>query len=128
MATALENMNRAIETYKARNPVYGDNYKHFGEVMTALFPKGVKLSTKEDWNRFGVLVHIVSKLSRYTTRPQNGHADSIHDLGVYAFMLEELDAAYCEHVYTDGKTCAACGQAYEAPLTFPTAKIKEVRQ
>ena len=64
----------------------------FRSLMCALFPNGIVLKTPEDHNRFGVLTMIASKLNRYCNNFESGgHADSIHDLGVYAFMLEELD-------------------------------------
>lgn len=91
----------AAETHKERNKMYGDAYKKFGGVMSALFPDGVKLETDDDHNRFGVLVMIVGKLTRYAPnfKPepkefemyQVGHADSLRDLSVYAAMLAELD-------------------------------------
>ena len=127
MATAIENLEKALETYRERNKLYGDNYKHFGEVMCALFPKGLRLYTTHDWNRFGVLIQIISKLTRYTQIPLVGHQDSIHDMIVYSAMLEELDAygdvghtevefedspeskAACPHVYVDDK-CTNCGE------------------
>ena len=90
---ADKRMQKAAKTYRQRNKVYGDNYKRHGAVMAALFPDGIALRTIEDHNRFGVLTMIVSKLGRYATNfEKGGHNDSIHDLGVYAFMLEELDS------------------------------------
>lgn len=89
---AISNMERATKTYKTRNRVYGNNYKRFGVIMMSLFPEGVLLNTAHQWNRFGILIQKVSKLSRYVTDPMNGHMDSVHDDGVYSFMLEQLDA------------------------------------
>ena len=89
---AISNLEQALETYKARNKVYGNNYKRFGAIMDALYPKGVVLQNEHQWNRFGIIIQMISKLSRYVTDPMSGHLDSIHDLGVYCFMLEELDA------------------------------------
>jgi hypothetical protein len=89
---AISNMERALSTYRDRNRVYGNNYKRFGIIMHSLYPKGVDFSTPEQWNRFGIILQMISKLSRYVTDPAAGHIDSVHDMGVYAFMLEELDA------------------------------------
>lgn len=106
--SALEIMEKAAETYRVRNKQYGDNYKTFGRVMVALLPEGLTLRTEDDFNRYGVIIQIVSKLTRYFAHPMAGHADTIHDLGVYSFMLEELDLAiaeekerqaHCEHVW-----------------------------
>ena len=89
---AGERLKKAAETYKERNKVYGNTYKRHGGVAAALFPNGVALRTAEDHNRFAALTLIIGKLTRYATNfEKGGHADSIHDLGVYAFMLEELD-------------------------------------
>ena len=90
---AGERLKKAAETYAERNKVYGNTYKRHGQVAAALFPDGVTLKTVDDHNRFGVLTLVIGKLTRYCTNfSTGGHADSIHDLGVYAFMLEELDA------------------------------------
>lgn len=89
---AISNMERALSTYRDRNRVYGNNYKRFGIIMHSLYPKGVDFTTPEQWNRFGIILQMISKLSRYVTDPAAGHIDSIHDMGVYSFMLEELDA------------------------------------
>lgn len=80
----------AAKTYRERNKTYGNSYKRHGEVMRSLFPEGILLKTTEDFNRFGVLNMIVSKLCRYAAKPE-GHLDSIHDTVVYSAMLEELD-------------------------------------
>lgn len=89
---ADELMEVAARTYKERNKVYGDSYKRHGSIMKALYPEGVTLETEQDFNRFGVMNMIVSKLCRYSNNFETGgHQDSIHDLGVYSFMLEELD-------------------------------------
>lgn len=91
----IECLEEALRTFKERNKQYGDNYLTHGQVMTALFPKGVKLETVEDWNRFGIVNMVVAKLTRYAQAwPQVNKStiDSVHDLGVYAFMLESLDS------------------------------------
>ena len=88
----IDCMEKALETFKERNKVYGDNYHQHGKVMTALFPEGVSLSTIEDYNRFGIVNMLVAKLTRYCQGWPKSHQDSIHDMGVYAFMLESLDS------------------------------------
>lgn len=78
-------------TYEQRNKLYGDNYKKFGHVMKAIFPNGLSLSTPEDFNRLGIFIQCLSKLTRYSESiERGGHKDSAHDLAVYAAMLEEL--------------------------------------
>jgi hypothetical protein len=98
MATPVENMEAAAETFRERNKAYGDNYLRFGNVMHALFPNGVLLDTPEKWNRFCIFITIIAKASRYANDDDHPHLDSIHDLGVYAFMLESLDQAAIERV------------------------------
>lgn len=88
-----EALEKLGETYRERNLVYGDNYKTHGNVMLALFPAGVPAQiTKDDANRFGVLLMMISKLERYICNWHNGgHEDSLNDLSVYSQMLAELD-------------------------------------
>ena len=84
-------LREALNTFQERRIVYGKNYLQYGKVMTVLFANGFELKTEEEWNRFGIINMIVSKLTRYSQSWPNAHIDSIHDLGVYAFMLESLD-------------------------------------
>ena len=87
----IDCLEDALHTFKQRNKQYGDNYLTHGQVMTALFPDGVQLKTVEDYNRFGVINMIVAELTRYSQNWPKTHQDSLHDLGVYAFILESLD-------------------------------------
>ena len=80
------------QLYAERNKLYGDNYKRFGPIMVLLFPGGVTLATAEDFNRFGIFVQLVSKMTRYSENfTRGGHDDSLDDTAVYAMMLRELD-------------------------------------
>jgi hypothetical protein len=81
----------AAETYRTRRAVYGPSERKSGDVLQALFPDGLTLTTADEWTRFGIFIQIVSKLCRYTHDFSKGHVDSIHDAGVYAFMLERED-------------------------------------
>lgn len=86
-------MEEGAKTFRERNKVYGNNYHTHGEVMTSLFPWGADLKSVSDFNRFGIINMKVAKLTRYCHNfHAGGHSDSIHDDGVYSFMLEELDA------------------------------------
>jgi hypothetical protein len=87
--TVPEIMRSMAQTFEERNKVYGASYLKYGNVMTALYPDGLTLKAIDDFNRFGVLSMIVSKLTRYTAN-ETGHKDSAHDMAVYAAMLEEL--------------------------------------
>lgn len=86
-----EILEEAAATYRQRNSLYGDNYKKFGQIMSILYPQWLMLSKEEDFNRLGIFVQCLSKLTRYAENLENGgHKDSAHDLCVYAAMLEEL--------------------------------------
>ena len=74
-------------TYRERNAVYGDNWRIVGDVMMALYPNGVKLCTADEFNRWHLFELIVVKLTRFVNS-QLTHADSIHDIAVYAAMIE----------------------------------------
>jgi hypothetical protein len=87
----LKNLEEAAKTFRERGASYGPSYIQYGEVMDVLFPDGVELKTKDDFNRMGLLNMVVSKLIRYSNQWKEPHKDSIHDLGVYAFMLEAVD-------------------------------------
>ena len=92
MKTVPEMLRECAETYEQRNALYKDNYKKFGAVMQALFAGGFEIKTDADFNRLGMVVQIVGKLTRYTVNFNNGgHDDSLLDLSVYAQMLRELD-------------------------------------
>lgn len=83
----------AAETFSERNKVYGSGYRRHGDIMKALFPNGFELHSANDFTRFHLLELMVIKLNRYCNSLQTTgqlHRDSIHDLGVYAFMLEDL--------------------------------------
>ena len=87
-AEILDDMS---DTYRERNKIYGDNYKKAGKVMEVLFPQGVKLERADQFLKLHLLEMIVMKLTRFTNSNLT-HKDSIHDLAVYAAMLEgELD-------------------------------------
>lgn len=91
MASAAEILDQMATTYRARNLLYKDNYKRFGNLMRGLFPDGLSVQTNEEWNRLCILMMITSKLTRYAANfSKGGHQDSIHDAGVYSAMLEEL--------------------------------------
>lgn len=97
--TVPEMMREAADIHASRAPIYGDNYKHAGEVMRGLFPRGLTLNSEEDWNRIHLITHIVSKLSRYCQNMAmhgTGHADSLDDLAVYAIMARECDEMFAE--------------------------------
>lgn len=81
------------DLFTERSRAYGPSYQEFGAVGKALFPRGIRLETEEDWKRWGVLSLMLTKLHRYVLNWENGgHGDSLDDLAVYAMMLREVDA------------------------------------
>lgn len=91
--TAPEYLDAAAATFRERNALYGNNYQREGAALLALFPEGgiPAIKTPEDANRLHVFVAAVTKLQRYAHNwTRGGHADSAHDLQVYAAMLEEF--------------------------------------
>lgn len=87
-----EQLRKAADIYAERNAVYGGSYKHFGTAMVGVFPEGVNLTSVDDFNRFGILVQMVAKVTRYGQMfTRGGHKDSLDDLSVYSQMLQELD-------------------------------------
>jgi hypothetical protein len=85
-------LREAAQVFEQRNEMYGDNYKKFGAIMNDIFPDGFTIDNPQDWNRFGILIQVVSKLTRYAENfNRGGHDDSLVDLSVYAHMLRELD-------------------------------------
>lgn len=90
--TPSDMLQDAADTFKERAEVYGDNYKNFGKVMMTLFPNGLKIEGVDGWNRLGIIVQIISKLTRYCENAnKGGHDDSLNDLAVYSSMLRSLD-------------------------------------
>lgn len=90
--TVPEMLREAAKLYEERNKLYGDNYKRFGSIMMGLFPSGVFLQNADDFNRMGVFVQIVAKVTRYGNLfTRGGHNDTLDDTAVYAAMLRELD-------------------------------------
>lgn len=81
-------LEAAAKTFKERNTMYGSNYLNVGDAMKAFFPNGIELKTVNDHIRFHFFCWIVGKLSRYANQWETGHKDSIHDVVVYAAMLE----------------------------------------
>jgi hypothetical protein len=90
--TPSDQLVELANLYDKRNQEYGPNYKEAGPVLEALFTKGVELDTPLNFNRFCIIVHIITKLMRYCNNfytPEN--SDHLKDMAVYATILLELD-------------------------------------
>ena len=95
--TVPDMLKEAAKLYEEKNKIYGDNYKRFGSFFACLFPDGLEFSSSpetrvNEFNRLGVLVQMIGKLTRYSENfLRGGHEDSLDDLCVYSMMLKELD-------------------------------------
>lgn len=97
--TVPDTLREAAEIYQQRAAMYGDNYLMHGYVMQGLFPNGITLQTVDDFNRYGIFVQMVSKLSRYANMfTRGGHYDSLDDNTVYSQMLREIDGLIADRV------------------------------
>ena len=83
-------LSDAAETFKERDETYGSGYTRYGKILKAYFPNGIKLETEDDFRLFANFVMCICKTNRFAHNlTSGGHADSAHDLVVYAAMLEE---------------------------------------
>ena len=87
--TAADVLQSMADTFRERNKVYGNNAEMVGKVMQVLFPKGVKLSTPEDYHMWHLFELKIVKLTRFAISGLT-HQDSIHDDAVYSAMCELL--------------------------------------
>lgn len=88
-----DKLKKAIKTTEERGKVYGhDGSEVTGRAIAMLFPDGLTLKTPNDFARFAIFNMIMAKVGRYAKNfSKGGHQDSVHDIGVYSFILEELD-------------------------------------
>lgn len=90
--SASDKLEAAAKTFKAKAAEYGENYMYVGDMLEAMFPEGITLKCQPQFTRMHLLVMMCVKLSRYAVNFHNGgHQDSVHDLTVYAAMLEQMD-------------------------------------
>jgi hypothetical protein len=80
-------MREALATYIERSTSMGNTWYPVGEITRVLYPEGIVLKTKEDFAKFHILQWIIGKLVRFIN--SNG-IDSIHDAGVYCFIMESI--------------------------------------
>lgn len=87
-------LEEAIKTYIERSKIYGPRgFEEHGQILKALFPEGLTLSTEEEFSRWVTFNMLIVKICRYAKHiTKGGHKDSIHDLGVYSFIQEDFDA------------------------------------
>lgn len=84
-----EILEEMASTFRERNKVYGDNWRMVGKMMAVMFPQGVQLVAAEDYDVWHLFELVIVKLSRFAISDLE-HQDSIHDLAVYAAMIEAI--------------------------------------
>ncbi len=91
---SVEQILRSMaETFAEKGKVYGNDLDCNGKALQSLFPHGLWLRSPDDFNRFATFALMMVKMSRYAVNFEaGGHQDSVHDLAVYAAILEHLDA------------------------------------
>ena len=87
--TPVEILKDMAQTYADRQEQYGEAYLVIGKVMKMLYPDGIVLTTEDGFNKYHLFDQIVAKVCRYAGSGGT-HVDSIHDIAVYAAMLEDM--------------------------------------
>lgn len=140
-----EMLEESARTFRERAAIYGDNYLVIGDVLKALFPKGVALHTVEDHQRFHLVMLQLVKVTRYVQNWEaGGHDDSLLDLSVYTSMLRGLEADIRDRKAAEMETLAAQVESemddlFQQPIvvdtpeevlevSFPLPKATEVRR
>jgi hypothetical protein len=80
-------LTEMLDTFRERAATYKDNFITTGKVMEVLFPNGMTLETANDQEIYHLFSWVVGKLTRFASTDLK-HLDSIHDLAVYAAMIE----------------------------------------
>lgn len=89
MPTPADILAEMADTHRERNKLYGENWKQVGATMIAMFPAGTHLRTADEFTAWHLFELIVVKLTRFANSNLS-HIDSIHDIAVYAAMLESF--------------------------------------
>jgi len=86
---AADLLQSMADTFRERNAQYKDNAVLVGQVMKVFFPDGVKLESDKDFEIWHLFELVIVKLTRFVNSGLT-HKDSIHDMAVYAAMIELL--------------------------------------
>lgn len=90
-----ELLSEMADTFRARNKVYGNNYERVGRIMEILHgndapsPARRLVGTAHQFNIWHLYELMIVKLTRFANSGLE-HRDSIHDMAVYAAMIESL--------------------------------------
>lgn len=88
-------LSHMAETFRERNANYADNYKQVGKIMAVLHgpqapvPATGLVGSEEQFNVWHLYELLVVKLTRFANSGL-AHRDSIHDIAVYAAMIESI--------------------------------------
>lgn len=93
---AADLLQEGAKLFKKKNIDYGNSYYQSGKIFDVLFPDGLLLKNSVDFSKFALIGNIVTKLVRYGNlfgkdSKFESKEDSVRDLGVYSFMLLELE-------------------------------------
>lgn len=78
--------------FQERNEQYGNNFVKIGEVLHAMYPFGITISSSIQWYRIFTIIMLVMKTTRYAENVRGvGHMDSLDDMTVYAQMAAYMD-------------------------------------
>lgn len=96
-------LEEAKQIFNERGAVYGKNYYQAGKLLTALFPEGISLRTEDEFLRFITFYMVLLKAGRYAQVLARGefHKDTIMDMGLYSFILGEVDHTIQEELEND---------------------------
>lgn len=87
--TVPEIFAAAIETFNERNGMYGASYIKTAKLMEVLHPEGLNIKTAKEHELAHLWYLLIVKLTRFANTGMT-HRDSIHDLAVYAALIESL--------------------------------------
>lgn len=82
-----EILEQMAVTFRERNAIYGDNWRTHTAVMRACFPEGITLKGEFETGMYAWFSIIMGKMTRLANAGFR-HQDSIHDIAVYAAMME----------------------------------------
>jgi len=86
--TAADILEEMKQMYISKSAEYGANFTKPRDIIRILFPDGVP-SELVDLTQWHIFEMIITKIVRFADNNLN-HIDSIHDIGVYSAITEEI--------------------------------------
>lgn len=84
-----EILEAMAKTYRERNLIYGDNWETHVDALRAIFPDGIVMKDFFETAMYSWFSIILGKMTRFANAKFR-HQDSIHDIAVYAAMMESF--------------------------------------